>query len=204
MPPPPCITHSAMLLHKTKTLQLNTPQYTGRLCYLLTLKHNMFWLTNVNKIIYRSLIINELRNINCNPKLPQIMAELTKYTHLVLVCNEYPMGSRLQRPRTSPTFARMSYNINLAIQILPLGIPKDEAYRIIDAAIALVQQSGLKYQVCPFETVIEGPYNTVMQLVNEMQDACYSAGAKELLVNMKLHRSVEKDMAIEHKTGKYQ
>lgn len=98
----------------------------------------------------------------------------------------------------------MNYNINLAIQVLPLGIPKDEAYRIIDTAIALVQQSGLKYQVCPFETVIEGPYDKVMQLVNDMQDACYSAGAKELLVNMKLHRSVEKDMAIEHKTGKYQ
>lgn len=98
----------------------------------------------------------------------------------------------------------MNYNINLAIQILPLGIEKKEAYRIIDTAIAKVQQSGLKYQVCPFETVIEGPYDTVMQLANDMQDACYSAGAKELLVNIKLHRSMEKDMAIEDKTGKYQ
>lgn len=98
----------------------------------------------------------------------------------------------------------MEYNVNLAIQILPLHTDKDEAYSIIDKAIEKVQQSGLKYVVCPFETVIEGPYTTVMQLANEMQDACYAAGAKNLLVNMKLHRSTEKDMAITDKTGKYQ
>lgn len=98
----------------------------------------------------------------------------------------------------------MEHNVNLAIQILPLGISKEEAYRIIDKAIEKVQESGLKHVVCPFETVIEGPYSKVMQLMNDMQDACYNAGAKELLVNMKLHRNNEKDMAIDDKTGKYQ
>lgn len=98
----------------------------------------------------------------------------------------------------------MSYNVNLAIQILPLHFKKEETYSIIDAAIAKVQQSGLKYVVCPFETVIEGPYDIVMQLANDMQEACYAAGAKNLLINMKLHRSNEKDIAIEDKTGKYQ
>jgi uncharacterized protein YqgV (UPF0045/DUF77 family) len=98
----------------------------------------------------------------------------------------------------------MEHNVNLAIQILPLHLPQPEAYKIIDAAIEKVQQSGLKYVVCPFETVIEGPYATVIQLVSDMQDACYAAGAKALLVNIKLHRSSEKDMAIEDKTGKYQ
>lgn len=98
----------------------------------------------------------------------------------------------------------MNHNVNLAIQILPLGIDKQEAYSIIDKAIAQVQKSELKHVVCPFETVIEGPYNQVMQLMNDMQEACYNAGAKELLINMKLHRSNEKDMAIDDKTGKYQ
>lgn len=98
----------------------------------------------------------------------------------------------------------MSHNVNLAIQILPLQQDKQDAYGIIDKAIEQVQQSGLKYVVCPFETVIEGPYEQVMQLMNDMQDACYKAGAHELLINMKLHRSNEKDMAIDDKTGKYQ
>lgn len=92
---------------------------------------------------------------------------------------------------------------NLAIQILPLHLAQEEAYRIIDAAISVVQQSGLKYVVCPFETVIEGPYETVMRIADDMQEACYQAGAQTLLVNMKLHRSRQKDMKIEDKIGKY-
>ena len=97
----------------------------------------------------------------------------------------------------------MNNIVNLAIQVLPVGLPQEEAYKIIDAAIEKIQSSGLKYLVCPFETVIEGPYAEVMQLVDDMQDACYSAGATSLLVNMKLHRSNIKDMAIDDKIGKY-
>jgi uncharacterized protein YqgV (UPF0045/DUF77 family) len=97
----------------------------------------------------------------------------------------------------------MDHNVNLAVQVLPLSTSQQEAYRIIDVAIACIQKSGLKYEVCPFETVIEGPYETVMQLLNQMQDECYAAGAESMLINMKLHRSKSKDMAIEDKTGKY-
>lgn len=98
----------------------------------------------------------------------------------------------------------MEHNVNLAIQVLPLHTSQEEAYRIIDVAIACIQQSGLHYVVCPFETVIEGPYNTVMQLLDKMQDECYAAGAQSMIINMKLHRSKIKDLAIEDKTGKYQ
>ncbi len=98
----------------------------------------------------------------------------------------------------------MGYKVNLAVQILPLNMSKDETYSTIDKAIEVVQASGLKYMVCPFETVIEGEYDVVMKLIDDMQQACYNAGAKSLLVNMKLHRSNEQDMAIEDKTGKYQ
>lgn len=97
----------------------------------------------------------------------------------------------------------MSHNVNLAIQILPLRKDKEEAYAAIDAAIALVAQSGLKYEVCPFETVIEGPYEEVMKLMNDMQDACFNNGVEEVLVNMKLHRNAQVDMAINDKVGKY-
>jgi len=93
--------------------------------------------------------------------------------------------------------------VNLAIQFLPLEKPQPEAYRIIDLAIAAVQQSGLRYEVCPFETVVEGPYTEVMALLNRMQDAAFDAGAGTLLINMKLHRSRTASQRIEDKTGAY-
>ncbi len=93
--------------------------------------------------------------------------------------------------------------VNLAIQFLPLRYPKDKAYKIVDAAIAVVQNSGLKFVVGPFETTVEGPYEAVFSLLDTMQEAAQKAGADELLINMKLHRSFVEDMHITDKTGKY-
>ncbi len=97
----------------------------------------------------------------------------------------------------------MNYNVNMAIQVLPLHLPQIEAYSVVDAAIACIQASGLHYVVCPFETVIEGPYDRVMQLLTDIQDACNKAGADSVLINMKLQRSFVKDIAIDDKIGKY-
>ncbi len=97
----------------------------------------------------------------------------------------------------------MARTVNLAVQFLPLHLPQAEAYRIIDAAIAVVQASGLEYVVSPFETVIEGAYEEVMEAFNAMQDAAFRAGAGDLLINSKLHRSASRGLHITDKTGKY-
>jgi uncharacterized protein YqgV (UPF0045/DUF77 family) len=97
----------------------------------------------------------------------------------------------------------MNHQVNLAIQVLPLGIRKDEAYSIVDHAIVAIQASGLHHVVCPFETVIEGPYSDVMKLVDSIQDACHKAGAGEILINMKLQRNFTEDVTISSKTEKY-
>lgn len=93
--------------------------------------------------------------------------------------------------------------INLALQILPSGLQKEKAYAIVDEAIKVISASGLKYIVCPFETVIEGPYDKVMQTVEAAQDAAFAAGAEDMLVYMKVQRSKAKNVAIDDKIGKY-
>lgn len=98
---------------------------------------------------------------------------------------------------------KMSHTVNLAIQVLPTHLPQPEAYAVVDAAIDCIKASGLEYLVCPFETVIEGPYEQVMKLVDDIQTACNKAGAQSLLINMKLQRSFVKDIAIDDKIGKY-
>ena len=96
----------------------------------------------------------------------------------------------------------MNNIVNLAIQVLPLYKEQEEGIRIIDRAIECIQQSGLKYVVCPFETVVEGEYDVVMKLVRDIHDVCYAAGASSLIMNMKLQSSV-KAVAIDDKIGKY-
>lgn len=51
----------------------------------------------------------------------------------------------------------MSRIVTVAVQVLPLT---DDPYPVVDRAIAAIQASGLKYQVCPLETVLEGTWTS--------------------------------------------
>jgi uncharacterized protein YqgV (UPF0045/DUF77 family) len=93
--------------------------------------------------------------------------------------------------------------VNLAIQILPQGLEKAEAYAAVDTAIEAIAASGLKYVVCPFETVVEGTYEEVMAVLEAAQAATFASGATSVLVNMKLHRSAGANELIADKMAKY-
>ena len=96
----------------------------------------------------------------------------------------------------------MGNKINLAVQVIPKS-DKHDLYYLVDQAIEVIQNSGLKYEVCPFETVIEGEYDKVLEVVRQAQEACFKAGAEELLVNIKMQIRKGGDVGIEEKTGKY-
>lgn len=79
----------------------------------------------------------------------------------------------------------MDHPVHLALQIVPLGTP--QTYSVIDRAIDVIRQSGVRFTVGPMETVLEGNYNTVMAIAREAQVAALEAGADELVVTLKLH-----------------
>jgi uncharacterized protein YqgV (UPF0045/DUF77 family) len=98
----------------------------------------------------------------------------------------------------------MENDIHLAIQIVPLRIDSDQhPYTIIDKAIDVIDQSGLTYQVCAMETVIQGKYEQIMPVVRKAQQVCLDAGAKELIVNIKLHVRKDGDVSWTEKMEKY-
>lgn len=96
----------------------------------------------------------------------------------------------------------MDHIVNIALQIVPKS-KTQEVNELVDEAIAIIQKSGLKYKVCPFETVIEGTYNEVMEVAKNAQDACFKAGADDLLVYIKIQRKKTGDVSIEDKLEKY-
>ncbi len=91
--------------------------------------------------------------------------------------------------------------INAAIQLLPIGAVGDK-YALIDNAISLISKSGLRYKVCPFETVVEGTSEKVYKLIQDIQTQTLSNGCEELLINIKIHAAT-KDLAFEDKLEKY-
>lgn len=97
----------------------------------------------------------------------------------------------------------MNHKINLAIQVLPRSANKG-TYELVDIAIEIIQKSGLKYRVCPFETVVEGYYDEVMMLVRDIHDAVYAGGAEEMITNIKIQTRYNQDVLIEDKMNKYE
>ncbi len=97
----------------------------------------------------------------------------------------------------------MKNYVNIALQVLPQSKTKG-AYDLVDDAIKVIQESGLKYQVCPFETSIEGPYDEVISLVEKVQAKCFSEGADELMVYIKIQNRKDSKVTIEEKMKKYE
>lgn len=89
-------------------------------------------------------------------------------------------------------------NIQLAIQVVPLTRAED-VYEKIDAAIEVIQKSGVAYLITPMETVMEGPYDRLQEVARNAQQALVDAGCTEFLVNIKMHVRTDRDVTIEEK-----
>jgi len=90
--------------------------------------------------------------------------------------------------------------INLAIQVLPQKA--DDAYAVVDKAIKIIEESGVKYRVCPFETVIETTWENAVEIVTLIKEEVLR-NAPSTLINMKLQAAAGQNVKIEDKTGKY-
>lgn len=91
----------------------------------------------------------------------------------------------------------------LAIQCLPMGISeKERIYAIVDRVIQDIDARGLSYQVGPFETVIEGPLDDLLELAGRLHKRMLSEGVASAASYMKLWSG--KNMgSSEEKTAKY-
>lgn len=92
--------------------------------------------------------------------------------------------------------------VNAAIQVVPI-CPIETAMPIIDRAIAIIQQSGIKYTVGPFETTLEGEYDKVQEVLKKVQDFCYNEKKEQFLVYTKLHVCGGADIVADDKTAKF-
>jgi len=91
----------------------------------------------------------------------------------------------------------------MALQVLPQAEGKN-SYDLVDRAIAEISASGLKYKVCPFETVIEGTYDEVMALVKRIHQVLEKNGTERMMTYMKIQTVFQEDVTIEDKMHKYE
>ncbi|WP_170110765.1 thiamine-binding protein [Flavilitoribacter nigricans] len=92
-------------------------------------------------------------------------------------------------------------NVNLSLQIVPINT--QDAYPVIDEAIYAIQRSGVKHEVQPFATLMEGELSELWQAVLDAKAAALEAGAEELILNIQVHLKKDKDVALTEKTEKF-
>jgi uncharacterized protein (TIGR00106 family) len=92
--------------------------------------------------------------------------------------------------------------INASIQIVPI-VQDKHPYEWVDDAIAVIQQSGIKYEVGPFATVLEGKYDRVMKVINDVNEYLYGKGCNEWISNVQIQIRSNGDITADEKTGKF-
>lgn len=75
----------------------------------------------------------------------------------------------------------------VAIQVLPGLQDKKEVIRVVDEVINYIESTGLSYTVGPFETTVEGDFDSLMDLVKESQKIAIKAGAPSLMSYIKIN-----------------
>jgi len=90
--------------------------------------------------------------------------------------------------------------VNIGVEVLPLT---DDALPQVDRAIEAIIASGLRYEVGPLETTIEGPFEAAWEAARQAHLAAVSSGNAPVVTLIKISDAPGGSMTIEEKTAKY-
>ncbi|MDN5709767.1 MAG: thiamine-binding protein [Planococcus sp. (in: firmicutes)] len=77
-------------------------------------------------------------------------------------------------------------NALLSIQIIPKTKNGEDVIPYVDKAIAVIEKSGVPYQVNPLETTMEGDLTQLFSIVEEMNEAMIESGSSNVISQIKV------------------
>ena len=80
---------------------------------------------------------------------------------------------------------------SLSIQILPDTDSEAELLRIVDVVIRYIESTGLHSFTAPFDTTIEGDFDTLCHILKRCHEIAVEEGARGVSSNMKLYYTPE-------------
>lgn len=92
-------------------------------------------------------------------------------------------------------------NINVSLQILPV-VEDERIYPVVDKVIEYIESTGVKYEVGPMETTMEGELDELLEIVKKAQHICVEEGAARVVSIVKIDYKPE-GVTINEKTYKY-
>lgn len=92
-------------------------------------------------------------------------------------------------------------NVNLSLQVLPV-VPDAKIYPVVDKVIEYIKSTGVKYEVGPMETTMEGDLSKLFEIVKIAQDICVKEGAERVVSIVKIDYKPN-GVTIDEKIHKY-
>jgi uncharacterized protein (TIGR00106 family) len=77
-------------------------------------------------------------------------------------------------------------NALISIQILPKTKDGEDVIPYVDEAIKVIQQSGVKYEVHPLETTMEGELQQLFDVITKMNERMIEIGSKNVISQVKI------------------
>ncbi|ELK1751052.1 hypothetical protein C3433_27055 [Citrobacter freundii] len=81
-------------------------------------------------------------------------------------------------------------DVFVAFQVIP-RLKTGNNFEVVDKAIDVVKSANVPYQVGAMETTMKGELNQLIDIIKAAQQACFDAGAVEVITNIKIHSKTE-------------
>ncbi|MGJ9385863.1 hypothetical protein CR203_06845 [Salipaludibacillus neizhouensis] len=93
-------------------------------------------------------------------------------------------------------------NALVSIQIIPKTKNGEDVIPYVDAAIDVIEKSGVKYQVNPLETTMEGELTELFAIIEKMNHRMVELGSESIISQVKVYYKPE-GASMEVLTEKY-
>ncbi|MFJ7933354.1 MTH1187 family thiamine-binding protein [Sporosarcina sp. NPDC096371] len=77
-------------------------------------------------------------------------------------------------------------NALVSIQIIPKMPNGEDVIPLVDAAIAVIDEAGVPYQVSPLETTMEGDLTELLEIVQKMNERMIEKGSLSIISQVKI------------------
>lgn len=80
-------------------------------------------------------------------------------------------------------------NALLSIQVIPRPPDDGDVIPLVDRAISIIADSGVKFRVGPLETTMEGELSQLLEIVRKISDEMIELGCPSVISQVKIYQT---------------
>jgi uncharacterized protein (TIGR00106 family) len=92
----------------------------------------------------------------------------------------------------------------MEISLIPIGTNSASFSSSVVNAVRIIEEKGLKYQVTPTNTIIEGDLNQLLDTAKAIHQNAISNGVDRIVTNISIDERVDKHLSIDQQVDTIQ